>query len=146
MNKRSHGGFTLVELMITVAIVAVVATLAVNSYRRYMLRVHRTEATTTLLAIQTAQEKWFLQNNAYAQDIATLRAAPPAGLGINVSAGGVTRPGGWYTISFTAATATTYTVQAAATGSQTDDTICATFSIAESGVRTSAPSTTDCWR
>ena len=138
-------GFTLIEMMIVVGLLALISTIAVSSYRNYVLRATRTEGRMALLAIQVAQEKFFLQNNAYAQDIATVIAAPPAGLGINLTAGGVTAAGN-YTLSFTAATATTYTLQAVATGAQTKDTAaCLTFTITEQGTRTPADSS-GCWR
>ncbi len=138
-------GFTLIELMVVIAIVAVLSTIAVSSYRTYVLRASRTEGRMALLAIQVAQEKFFLQNNAYAQDIATVIAPPPGGLGINLDAAGVTS-GGNYTISFAAATATTYRLQADATGHQTDDTAaCLQFTIDEQGART-PPESSGCWR
>ena len=98
-----------------------------------------------LLATQVAQEKYFLQNNQYAPDIATVIAAPPAGLGINLGAARGDL-GGNYTISFAAVTANTYTLQAVATGTQIKDTAaCLTFTINEQGLRTPADST-GCWR
>jgi len=143
--RRTAGGFTIIELMMVVTLVAILGSLAVSTYRSYVLRANRTEGRLVLLATQVAQEKFFLQNNAYAQDIATVIAAPPAGLGIPLTAGGVTN-GGNYTLSFTAATATTYTLQAVATGTQVKDTAaCLTFTINEQGQRTPADST-GCWK
>jgi type IV pilus assembly protein PilE len=144
-SRRHASGFTLIELMVVIAVVAILGTLAVSTYRSYILRTNRTEGRMALLATQVAQEKFFLQNNQYAQDIATVIAAPPAGLGINLTAGGVTT-GGNYTVSFSAVTANTYTLQAVATGTQTRDTAaCLTFTINEQGQRTPADST-GCWR
>jgi type IV pilus assembly protein PilE len=139
-------GFSLIELMVVLAVFAILSTIAVGSYRRYVLRATRTEARLSLLAIQVAQEKFFLQNNQYAQDIATVIAAPPAGLGLaSIDAAGLTN-GGNYTISFSAVTPTTYTLQAVATGKQAQDTAaCLTFTINEQGTRTPADST-GCWR
>ena len=138
-------GFTLIEMMVVVTLVAILGGLAVNSYRNYVLRANRTEGRMALLSTQVAQEKYFLQNNQYAPDIATVIAAPPAGLGINLTAGGVT-PGGNYTISFAAVTPTSYTLQAVATGPQTKDTAaCLTFTINDQGARTPADST-GCWK
>ena len=145
IHRRSRG-FSLIELMVVVAIFAIISTIAVNSYRRYTLRATRTEGRLALLAIQVAQEKYFLQNNQYAQDIATVIAAPPAGLGIGAINGSGVTAGGNYTLSFAAVTPTTYTLQAVATGNQTQDTAsCLTFTINEQGNRTPADST-GCWR
>ena len=131
--------------MVVVAVVALLGAISVNSYRSYVLRAARTEGRMALLAIQVAQEKYFLQNNQYAQDIATVIANPPAGLGINLTAGGVTT-GGNYTLSFSAVTANTYTLQAVATGTQTKDSAaCLTFTIDDQGTRTPADAT-GCWK
>jgi type IV pilus assembly protein PilE len=142
----SWRGFSLIELMVVVAVFAILSSMAVNSYRRYTLRATRTEGRLALLAIQVAQEKYFLQNNAYAQDLATVIAAPPAGLGVSsINASGVTTNGN-YTISFAAVSPTTYTLQAVATGNQVKDTTaCLTFTISDQGARTPADST-GCWR
>ena len=145
--SRSARGFSLIELMIVVAVVAILATLATSSYRSYMLRTNRTEARMALLAIQAAQERYFLQNNQYAQDMATVIApANAGGLGVtNLTAAGLTSNGN-YTISFAAAAATSYTIQAVATGPQVHDTAaCLTFTVNDQGARTPDDST-GCWR
>src|SRR2546429_5200969 len=56
-------GMTLIELMVVLVIVAILSTLAVGSYRRYVLRANRTDATSALLRIQVAEEKFFLQRS-----------------------------------------------------------------------------------
>ncbi len=148
LNSPPHGrsrGFTLVELMIVIAVVAILASIAVSSYRNYVLRANRTEARMALLAVQVAQEKFFVQNNQYAQTMAAVIAAPPAGLGVALSAAGLTASGN-YTISLPAATANSYTLQAVATGPQTHDTAaCLTYTINEQGARTPLDSS-GCWR
>jgi len=137
-------GMTLIELMVVLIIVAVLASLAVGSYRRYVLRANRTDATSALLRIQVAQEKYFLQNNAYTTNVT---AVPPTGLGV---ASPTTN--GFYTLAVTgdpASTnniATSFLATATATGAQTADTSCLTMTITDQGQRSSAPSTTECWR
>src|SRR5437660_4364066 len=137
-------GMTLIELMVVVAIVAILASLAVGSYRRYVLRANRTDATSALLRIQVAQEKYFLQNNTYTTDVTDL---PPTGLGVASPT-----PNGFYTLAVTGDpasttnTATSFKATATATGAQTADTSCATLTITDQGLRNSAPSTTECWR
>jgi type IV pilus assembly protein PilE len=148
MNGNPHTrqrGFSLIELMVVVAIAAILGTIATGAYSRYVLRATRTEARMALLSIQAAQEKYFLQNNQYAQNIATVIAVPPAGLGVNLTAAGVT-PGGNYTVTI-AATPTTYTLQAVPTpGSpQVQDTTCPTFTVNDQGLRTPADAS-GCWR
>ena len=95
-RARSRG-VTLLELMAVVVIIGVLGTLAVNSYRGYLLRTNRTEARMALLQIQANQEKFFLQNNRYA-DTAELYASGRRTIHL-VSASSATTPGGHYTIT-----------------------------------------------
>ena len=74
MRSKSRG-FTLVELMVTVVIIAILSAIAVPAYRSYVQRSKRSGATSALLRIQASQEKFFLQNNAYS---ANLVGVPPA--------------------------------------------------------------------
>jgi type IV pilus assembly protein PilE len=133
-------GITLIELMVVIMVVAILGTIAVSSYRGYMIRSNRTEAKTELLRIQAAQEKFFLQNNRYATG-AELDDPPPAGLGISLVS-----PSGMYNIDLSAATDTTYTARARATKGQLQDTsACQTLTIDESGTRT-PDDASGCWR
>lgn len=142
----SMAGVTLIELMIVIVVLSILSSIAVSSYRRYMLRANRTEATTTLLRIQVAQEKYFLNNNAYATTMTQVKAAPPAGLGIGLTASDKTQ-NGYYTLSFEGTpTTTAYVIKAVATGTQTqDDSACTTLSIDQSGAR-NPPESSGCWR
>ena len=141
MNRKSARGVTLIELMTVIVVLAVLASIAVPSYRRYVMRSNRTEASAALLQVRIAQEKFFLQNGAYADDGA-LSTAPPAGLGIPGST-----PSNYYNITLDRTSTTAYTVTATAVNGQADDTSCATLTINESGVRGSSPgSVTECWR
>ncbi|MCX7058543.1 MAG: type IV pilin protein [Proteobacteria bacterium] len=140
MNRQS--GMTLIELLVTLAIVAILSSLAISSYRSYTLRANRIEAETVLMKVQVAEEKFFLQNNTYTTTLAT---APPAGLGI-----AATTPSGYYTLAIAAGTTgsitTSYAVTATATGAQTHDkTACLTLAINDQGQQTPAPSS-DCWK
>ena len=139
-------GVTLIELMIVVLIIGIIAGVGIPSYRGYMLRSQRTDATAALLRIATAQEKFYLQNNTYAGN-ALLDDDPPAGLGVDGS------EHGWYTLSIVDADAEGWTAQAVAssTGPQAGDHDCQTFTLNDRGVRgaenAGSGSTTDtCWR
>ena len=136
-------GVTLLELMAVVVIIGILGTIAVNSYRGYLLRTNRTEARMALLQIQANQEKFFLQNNRYAQGTAELSNPPTHATtpGLGVSA---TTPGGHYAITMVSDD-TTYTATATATGGQTKDAAaCLTLRISEDGTRD--PSGNECWR
>jgi len=147
MPKYSRG-VTLIELLIVTVIIAVLASIAVPTYRSYVLRSNRTTATSTLLRVQQAQEKFFLSNNAYSTKLTDKSA--DGGLGIP----NVTDNGAFYDVSLgPPSTATSYTVYAKARGDtrQTDDTRCAQFSIDQNGLRkaqssTAADTTAECWR
>jgi type IV pilus assembly protein PilE len=140
MRKQYTSGITLLELMVVIAVVAILSTIAITSYRGYLMRTNRTEARTALLRVQTAQEKFFLQNNQYA-DNSELATAPPGGLGVPA-----TTPSGFYAVSITDYTATTYTAVATAQGGQLDDkAACQTLKIKQDGSR-DPPDSSGCWK
>jgi type IV pilus assembly protein PilE len=145
-SARRARGVTLIELMVVVAIIAVIATIAIPSYRRYLIRSQRSEAKIALLQLQTAQEKFYLQNNSFASNT-NLTTASPTGLGLPA----VTETGK-YDIAITTfpADAQTYTATASprSGGGQTDDSQCLNFTINERGVKgVSGPlGAQACWR
>lgn len=78
---RQARGFTLIELMITVAIIAVLASIAVPSYRDYITRSKIHEATTALLAQKVKMEQYYQDLRTYAGSCAANTVAPlPTGL------------------------------------------------------------------
>jgi type IV pilus assembly protein PilE len=131
------------ELMVVIVILGILASVAVPSYRRYLLRSQRTEAMRALMQAQTAQEKFFLQNNMYSDD---LTGAPPAGLGLNS-----TTDTGKYTLELENEEDATFTFTATAREGQRDDKDCRTLSINQAGTRTATNAAGDdntaaCWR
>jgi len=134
MRKKTRG-VTLIELIVVVTIVALLATIAIPSYRQFMLRSHRAEAKAALLNLAAAQEKFYLQNNTYTD---ALDDAPPAGLGLTA-----TTEKGYYTIVIDAADTDSFAATATAAGGQADDADCATFTIDQAGVRTATSDS--CW-
>lgn len=137
--RNKYSGVTLIELMIVVVVVGILAAIAVPSYRNYVMRSQRSDATAALLRLAAAQEKFYLQNNTYTTDVT------PAGLNLTATAP-LNSEHGWYTVTVTAADATGFTATAATVtgGGQASDTHCASFSINETGQR--GASNTDCWR
>src|SRR3954465_3801636 len=81
MRSRARG-VTLIELMTVIVVIAILSSIAIPSYRRYLLRSQRSEAKIALLQLQTAQEKFYLQNNAYTDKVTVSSTAASPGLGL----------------------------------------------------------------
>ena len=129
-GARADGGFSLIELMIVVAIVGILAAIAYPSYQQYALETKRADAHAALLRIATVDEKFFSNNNTYTTSTTALGyAADPA----------ISNDGFW-AISITSAGPTTFTLTAAPTGGHVDAT-CGGITLTSAGVRGPA----GCW-
>jgi type IV pilus assembly protein PilE len=145
--RARNRGFSLIELLVTIAIIGILASIAYPSYRSQLLRAQRTDATAALLRVAAAQERFYLQNNSYAAT-ANLTTAPPGGLGIP----GTDRR--YYTLTIESADlAAGFTAVAVpvAGGPQARDTDCARFTLTEAQLRgatksAGADNTANCWR
>ena len=126
-----HSGFTLIELMIVVVIVSILGAIGFPSYRAWILKSHRSDAMATLSKDQTILERCFAQTFSYNGLCASLPTFPQ------------TSPQGFYTITLTNQTATTYTFTATAKGMQTLDTTCTTMSIDQANQKTATQAV--CW-
>jgi type IV pilus assembly protein PilE len=130
---RAERGVTLIELMIVIVLLAIAVGIAVPSYRSYVIRTHRTDATVALLKVRRAQEAYFLQNDQYVDD-AGLVAAKPGGLGFPRNS-----EHGHYQITVTtpdpANPAPSFLATATAIGGQLDDDQCRTLTINDRGDR-----------
>ncbi|SEJ51779.1 type IV pilin protein [Pseudomonas sp. NFR16] len=132
-SKHSQRGFTLIELMITVAIVAILATIAYPAYTKYVIRGYRSEGMAMLTDAVARMERYYAQNNSYAVPAPALEK-----IGIT-NANSINNK---YTLSFSGTpTPTTYTLQATPINAQTADS-CGTLSITQDGTKTPA----DCWK
>lgn len=78
-QTRDSHGFSLIELMITVAIVAILASVAYPSYQRYIIRSNRSEMQQFMLDIANREEEYLLNNRTYS-NLAGLNASPASRL------------------------------------------------------------------
>lgn len=127
LRRAQHTGFTLIELMITVAIVAILAAIAYPSYTEYVQRSHRADARAALASAAQFMERQLTTTNAY----------PATFSGTSTK----------YTLALAAQTATTYTLQASPTAPWTDAD-CGSLTITNTGLkgRTGVTATVDkCW-
>jgi type IV pilus assembly protein PilE len=133
---RRRGGFTLVELMIALAVAAILASVAIPAYRQHVMKSRRADGRAALMALAQAMERFYTERGTFAG--ATLGSS-----GIY----GSSSTEGYYTLSITAQTAAGYTITAAPAGAQTGD-ACATYTYDQAGTRGlsgSSKTVAECW-
>ncbi len=143
-QAESTAGFTLIEVVIALAIVAITTLIAAASYRWHILRSHRVEAVHALLAAAAEQEKFHLSHGRYGDRLDAAANDDPPGLPVASST-----PGGHYALAVDVASAAEFRVVATATSNRADPQ-CRVLTIDESGRRGAtdsggADSTRRCW-
>ncbi len=137
---RVQQGFTLIELMITIVVIGILASIAYPSYTQYTLQARRAEAQSDMLKIQLGLEKWRANRASYRSD-ATV-SAPGVAVTNTLANAEFTDNNAYYNYTITDTTGSAYTINAAAQGAQVNDTGCTPLTLSQSG--TKGP--TACWK
>lgn len=132
--KSAQPGFTLIELMIVVAIIGILAAIAYPGYQEYAMRANRAEARSILLENAQMLERHFTTSNDYSSFGGLIGQSPKTGTAK-------------YAITV-AGTATTYTLTAAPEGAMASDSKCGTMTLDNTGAKTKSGSETVeyCWK
>lgn len=134
--RRLQHGFTLMELMIVVAIMGILVAIALPSYQSHVLRTRRVTAASCLMELAQQMERQ------YATGMSYVVALPAASCRNDLT--------GFYTFAFATGepTASTYEIEASPAGAQAGDTRCDVLSLNQQGVKTvsGTGSVAECWR
>jgi type IV pilus assembly protein PilE len=147
MRRLKHGGFTLIELMITIAIIGILAAVGYPAYTAYIVRANRSAAQAFMFTVGNRQEQAMLNARSYFT-VADGTAAQWTAASMNVPS----EVSSHYTVTVVPAAGPppTYTVTATPKGNQlAKDTKCGTLALTNTGVKgTSGPSQylADCWK
>ena len=136
---KSRSGFTLIELMITVAVVAILAAVALPSYRQYIIRANRSAAESFIMTVANKQEQYNLDARQYADALGKLSSIPAdvaSNYNVEVKTDNTAVP-------------PTYYVKATPipSGSQAADVACGAVSVDQTGTKSIAGTGTvaSCW-
>ncbi|MEP1471487.1 MAG: type IV pilin protein [Halieaceae bacterium] len=149
-NGKPASGFTLIEVMIVVAILAILTAIGLPAYQDFVLKSNRTAGRGVLLDVASRQEQYFINNRQYTDSLTDLGYTSDP-FYVNNQADRSSSSGGdaIFQIDLTLLTATTYTVKAEAiSGSvQARDAKCTSFTLSGAGAKTNtgSGSVSDCW-
>jgi type IV pilus assembly protein PilE len=134
-SNSNVDGFSLLELVMTLAVFAILAGVAYPSYADYVKKMRRAEATDNLLFVRQAQEHFYLEKRTYTDTLST----------INAHVG----PEGAYTFDIqpgaTGDFATSFIVFATPVAGKGDEN-CGVLTIDQNGIRTNSKGGSECWR
>lgn len=132
---RAARGFSLIELMVSVAIIGILAAIAVPSYTRYVIKTNRSAAQTYMFQLANKEEQYLLDARQYTSTKSDLMSDPAE----------VSRN---YTVAISNVTANTYTITATPTGNQlSKDTECGTLTLTQAGAKgiSGTGTVSSCW-
>jgi type IV pilus assembly protein PilE len=132
-------GFTLIEIMIVVAVIGILLAVAVPNYTQYVLKSHRAAAITAVLDVASREARYYTVNNTYTNSLTALGYTADPMLVTDSN-------NHFYDLTITAASSSGFTVKAVPAGKQVKDT-CGTYIYNDLGVKSiSSGSLADCWK
>lgn len=134
-RQQFQAAFSLIELMVTLAIIAILVSIGYPSYQQYVLKTYRSEASSQLLVIANAQEQYMADHGVYSAELSRL-GWPVTPLSGRYRFRIRLEPG-----------AQGFSLSATATGLQQADTECAEFTLNHLGQRNLlSPQYLTCWQ
>lgn len=124
MDFNKVKGFTLIEVMITIVIVSILASLATVSYRSYIVKARRQDVQEHLIMLQQSIEEFYALNHTYADALTPIQNYE-----------------GIYTIVYSTKGTGGYRLTATAIGSQSSDTECRVIVLTRAGAKSGGPNT-----
>ncbi|MBU6259920.1 MAG: type IV pilin protein [Burkholderiales bacterium] len=143
-RRAGRRGFTLIELMVAVAVIGVLGAVAYPSYLGQIAKSRRSDAKTALLATAQSLERYYSERATYAG--ATLGAGCPGNAAAPSCIAPAASGNGYYTIAITTQTAAGFTLQATPAGAQAGD-ACGSYTYDQTGTKgvTGALAPASCW-
>lgn len=127
--KNRNSGFTLIEVMIVIAIIGLLAAIGYPAYTNSIKKGNRADGIDSLVSLAGRMEEYYLNNDTY----------------VGATVGNASSSDGLYTLSITAADAFTYTLTATPVNG---DTLCGNLtmnSLGQKGVSAAGTAVSDCW-
>ncbi|MEZ5740896.1 MAG: type IV pilin protein, partial [Burkholderiaceae bacterium] len=140
-QPRAARGFTLIEVLVVMALIGILTAIALPNYSAYVLRAARAEAQAVMLEGSQFMQRYYAMNNAFDQSLNGTPVALPAALQQSPKDGPAR-----YVITLVNLTPDSFQLQAVPQGPSADDS-CGTLTVTGTGVRGVSKSTVaDCWK